>query len=455
MKKAVIIFITLVLIAGLFACGNDATQPGDLEIDDNIAEPVEPYAEEPEEDQPAAYEEAEELPYVSVPAIDRDLRVLSMSSSLTSVLAVLEDGSLWMWEGFDTLDRETWEWILADWSEPPVWIKDNAAQVIAGPSHHLAIDADNVLWGWGQNRDWSVVGDGTSEPRPYPVPIMENVIYAAISPVFPNSHAGDGVRSFAITESGELWGWGQNGLADAFPVALGDGTDTLRREPVWIMDHVSSVTPTQRGAYATDEDGVEWWWGHRSGWIDEDTRDAIWSESRLYPVRVDGPDYVPHGGIGRERPRGFHYEIDENGTLWTMGENQLPEHWNYMPLVGDGTTEVRTSPVQVMDNVQSLTTIADTVFVIDTGGTLWAWGPNSLGQLGDGTTEPRLSPVRIMDNVAEVSSHYFMDHGGVGFVSTFVLTQDGSLWRIGSLRGHGNSVSRVQGEPTLLPVRLH
>jgi len=133
----------------------------------------------------------------------------------------------------------------------------------------------------------------------------------------------------------------------------------------------------------------------------------------------------------------------------------LPEHWMYMPLVGDGTTVARTEPVQIMEGVQSVTAIADTVFVIDLDGVLWAWGPNHLGQLGDGTADMRLSPVPIMEHVAEISAHYFMDHGGVGFMNTFVLTADGELWRIGSLRGHGPFVSEVQGEPVLLPGRLH
>ena len=399
--------------------------------------------------------EPEESSYASVPTDAGDMRVLAMSASLTSVLAILEDGSLWIWEDFDDFDEQSREWIIADWSTPPVWIMDNVIHVVAGPYHHLAIDADNVLWAWGENHERGKIGDGTTEPRPYPVRIMENVVYAAISPVSPNAHVGDGVRSYAITEDGALWAWGQNGSAE-WPVVLGDGTDIPRSSPVWIMDHVSSVTPTREGAYAITEDGIAWWWGERWGWNDTDDPDAnpndtFWREVRLYPVRVDESEYVSSDW----RRLNFHYEIDESGTLWTWGENQLPGNRIYMPLVGDGTTEARTSPVQIMDHVISVTVIADTVFAIDSSGTLWAWGPNNIGQLGDGTTETRLSPVRIMGNVEEISTHYFMDHGGVGFMNTFVLAEGGQLWRIGSLQGHGSSVSQFRGEPELLPIRLH
>ena len=150
--------------------------------------------------------------------------------------------------------------------------------------------------------------------------------------------------------------------------------------------------------------------------------------------------------------------ILEDGSLWMWGENQLPgflpDFWIYMPLVGDGTTEARTTPIAIMDNVVSITQIADTIFAFDEKSVLWAWGSNNIGQLGDGTTKPRLSPVVIMDNVKEISAHYFMDHGRVGYMNTFVLTNDGQLWRIGSLRGLSSSDTDLD-RIGILPMRLH
>ena len=442
MKRTVFILLMFLLLISLLAACRASPPP---EI---TAPPLEIETPEPEAE---LEPEPEKLPDVYVPTGAGDLRVSAMSASLTSVLAILEDGSLWMWEDliFQTGN-------LKDWSAPPVWIMDNVVYAVAGSAHHFAIDANGVLWGWGENSEWGKIGDGTTEPRPYPVKIMEDVASVTISPVTPNTHVGDGVRSYAITTDGTLWGWGHNGQLE-WPVALGDGTDIPQSSPVWIMDNVSSVAPTREGAYATTEDGTVWWWGARWDWgedaFDEGSNpnDTFWSKVRLYPVRVNSPDYVSSGW----RRSGFYYELDEHGTLWTWGENQLPEHWNYMPLVGDGTTEARTSPVRIMDHVQSVRALADTVFVIDSAGVLWAWGSNMLGQLGDGTREARLSPVQIMDNVAEISAHYFMDHGGVGFVNTFVLTRDGELWRIGSLRGHGPYLLSGQEEQELLPMRLH
>jgi len=455
MRKLLSMLLAVLLLTGLlaacdagFATEYTATPPKTEALEPESA--PEPVLEPEPESEP----EPEALPDVYVRTISDELRIAAMSASLTSVLAILEDGSLWQWGALD--DEAFWDWMSGEGFAAPVWVMDDVVQAVAGPSHHLAIDANGMLWAWGENHEWGKLGDGTSEPRPRPVPILEDVVYAAISPVTPNSHVGDGVRSYAITSDGTLWGWGQNGSGFEWLVVLGDGTDVPRSSPVWIMDAVSSVTPTRGGAYATGTDGTVWWWGQRWGWGEDafkegaNPNDSFWSETRLYPARVDEPDYVPFDW----RWTDFQYEIDENGTLWTWGVNQLPEHWWYMPLVGDGTTVARPEPVQIMEGIRSVTAIADTVFVIDLGGRLWAWGPNNLGQLGDGTMEMRLSPVSIMENVAEISAHYFMDHGTVGFMNTFVLTADGELWRIGSLRGHGGHVLEGQGEPELLPGRL-
>ena len=449
MQKIIFTLLIFLLLIGMLA-GCTETQA----IESETKKPVE--AETLEASSVEELGEGENGPYVRV--LDPDLQVVSMSASLHTVLAIMEDDSLWMWDARYRLDERTNEWILPDWSEPPRWIMDNAVYAVAGLGHCLAIDADGTLWSWGEGGERNMIGDGSDAPRPYPVPILENVVYATISPVAPNSHVSDGVRSYAITAEATLYGWGQNGQLE-WPVALGDGTDIPRATPVVIMENVASVTPTREGAYAETTDGIIWWWGERWGWAEDafeegnNPNDSFWQETRLAPVRVDSLDYVP---FVQHSPPALEYEIDENNTLWTWGENQLPYSWNYMPLVGDGTNEQRMEPVRVMDDVKSVVVLADTVFVIDFEHTLWAWGVNHLGQIGDGTTQLRLSPVTIMENVTEISAHYMMDHGGVGFMNTFVMTEDGVLWRIGSLRGHGTPYPlEYRGESGVLPLRLH
>jgi len=419
------------------------------------------------------------------------LRVIAVSAATWHTLAILEDGSLWAWGDTDKPNEEelerrynswgfVWAGRLGDGTNEsrllPVKIMDNVIHAVAGEHHSLAIDTDGVLWAWGRNGwDWAgndlgFLGDGTTEDRQTSVRIMENVVYATIAPFNSNAHVGYGPRSYAITADGRLWGWGASSDFEEISGPIGDGTSESRNSPVRIMDNVVSVTPTFNGGYATTSDGTEWWWGTR--WESHEETNELWYEIQLYPIRVSEIEEPP---FRRERFVGFEYEIDESGTLWTWGQNRMLDGrggsggW---PLVGDGTVtflgdtaenwgeligedNVRHTPVRIMDNVISVKTVRDTVFVIDSDRTLWAWGYNTVGQLGDGTTEARLSPVRIMDNVAYITSNYFIDHGWVSFINTFVITNDGELYGWGNAESFGSGLlGDGTSEHRLLPVRI-
>ena len=55
-------------------------------------------------------------------------------------------------------------------------------------------------------------------------------------------------------------------------------------------------------------------------------------------------------------------------------------------------------------------------------GSLWAWGANECGQLGDGTTQDRAEPVQVMDGVRSVSA---------GESHVYAVMEDNTLWAWG------------------------
>ena len=369
------------------------------------------------------------------PADERPIHVrqhTTVSVATWHALAIGDDGSLWAWGGHPVRDEQSGEWLPTD-KLSPVQIMDDVIHVAAGHDHSLAITADGALWAWGANY-FGQLGDGTTEDRTSPVQIMNNVVYAAIAPIdiASHSHRGNSARSYAITADGTLWAWGANGYFD-LPGVLGDGTTESRLSPVRIMDNIVAVTLTLNGGFATAEDGAIW----------------VWGGEQLSPVPIADSVDISHRIVPD-----FLYEIDEHGTLWTRGMNRFPDHWQWAPLVGDGTTDPRPSYVQIMDNVASFKTVADTAFAITEDGALWAWGYNNIGQLGDGTTESRLAPVKIMDNVVSVFSSYWMDHGWVSFVNTFALTENGELWAWGGHSFGAGLIGDGTAEHRLSPVRI-
>jgi uncharacterized repeat protein (TIGR02543 family) len=111
--------------------------------------------------------------------------------------------------------------------------------------------------------------------------------------------------------------------------------------------------------------------------------------------------------------------LKSDGTLWAWG-------YNYDGQLGDGTTTLRLSPVQIgSDNNWVSVSAGDYhTIALKSDGTLWAWGRNDWGQLGDGTGANRISPVQIGSDNKWVSISTGAGH-------TIALKSDGTLWAWG------------------------
>ena len=183
---------------------------------------------------------------------------------------------------------------------------------------------------------------------------------------------------------------------------------------------------------------------------------------RLCAELADAYAEAGHGFQLTKVAGGYRHSVAvrNDGTLWAWGSN----FWGQL---GDGTTETRTSPVQIGSAANWAVVacgISNTVAVKTDGtlwvwggdstssptrmgldsnwvtvaagsgsslyaavkadGTLWAWGYNGNGQVGDGTTTNRPSPVRIgtATNWIAVSCGY--SHG-------MASKSDGTLWAWG------------------------
>ncbi|MCL2753189.1 MAG: hypothetical protein FWE44_03470 [Defluviitaleaceae bacterium] len=398
-------------------------------------------------------------------------RAVDISVAHGHTLVLMEDGSLWGWgAGHASMFEPRGESSLY-----PTFIMDDVIFAVAGEYHSMAIKTDGGLWAWGDNF-WGQIGDGTNLNRPSPVWVMDDVVYAAISPAMVSSHASGGARSYAIRSDGTLWAWGEgDGRYSPWGVVLGDGGNEDRLLPIQILENVASVTPTHNGGQAITLDGRLWHW-HPNIYGSSVITGELWLETpaQLSPAVVDE---IP------SLRRRAHFRLDENGTLWAWGENRLPDHWRDGPILGDGTTIDRDEPVVILENVTYFTIAGNTVYALTADGVLWAWGnlygayigngsqfdgaaiwegweqaydENGIPQggrwlLNDGDHGIVLSPVSILTNVVSVAaSYYIFDHGWIIGLRGFAITEDGAVWAWGAntvhdthgLLGDGTSENR-------------
>jgi alpha-tubulin suppressor-like RCC1 family protein len=182
----------------------------------------------------------------------------------------------------------------------------------------------------------------------------------------------------ALTSDGSVLGWGLNNAGQ-----LGDGTNVSSTTPVQSLTGVRAIAAGGHRSGAVKHDGTVWMWG--LGPLGNGVTHTSYT-----PVQVTGLTDIIALAVGSDHA----LALKTDGTVWTWGNNHSGQ-------LGVGTTAQALTPVQV-PGLAGVTALAagDGFSVVvqsdgASGGLVWAWGKNDVGQLGDGSTLTRLSPVRV------------------------------------------------------------
>ena len=211
-------------------------------------------------------------------SLGSNLKAYSGADNHSAVIT--ENGELFMWgdNGSGQLGDGT-----HDSRSTPVKIMDNVKSVSLGYNHSAAITEDGQLYLWGDNY-CGQIGDRSRQDRYEPVEVMSNVKEVSL-----------GWRhSAAITNDGDLYLWGDNyyGQLGNF-ISGGDITslddDIESKEPVKILQNISTVSLGSEHSAAVTDDGVLYLWGsNKHGQIGSE-KDYLFSHG-----------YNEYGGYGNE-----------------------------------------------------------------------------------------------------------------------------------------------------------
>ncbi len=282
---------------------------------------------------------------------------------------------------------------------PVTGLESGVVSIVAGGDHSCAVLSSGAMRCWGGNGSGQL-GNGNTTNSTVPVNVTG---LAGVTAVATGSY-----HTCAVA-SGILACWGANGFGQ-----LGAPGGSTCGVPS-VAGRSLEVVP----AWARGEPGI---------------RAALGSpECALAPVPVTGISNISSVSAGF----GHTCAITNAGAAYCWG-------WNSYGQVGDGTTQLRTTPTLVAGMAGATKTISAGAFhtcALNTGGGLRCWGNSSYGQVGDGSAVQRDQPAPVQgfagapvltglspSSAPEGSPPVAVNLLGQGFVfgATNVVTSDAS-----------------------------
>jgi alpha-tubulin suppressor-like RCC1 family protein len=299
------------------------------------------------------------------------------------------------------------------------------------------------LRAWGSNQTGQL-GDGSTDPSDVPVRVQ-----LPSGTKVTQARAGC-FHTVALTSKGHVLAWGDNSFGQ-----LGNGSTVSSDAPVRVkLPSGTKVTAVRAGCLfslaLTSKGHVLAWGDNTDGQFGNGTTTG--SDT---PVRVRLAQGTKATAISAGEDFGLARTSKGHALAW--GENSLGE-------LGNGTTVSSETPVRVKlpkgSKVRILSAGFNFAFASTSGGGVFAWGADNLGQLGDGTiTTDSDTPVSI--GPQQVGSQ----QGGPGerFVSlvagcghALALLSDGQLlaWGANSQGqlGNGTTTSNDRTTFVMLPA---
>ncbi len=267
---------------------------------------------------------------------------------------------------------------------------DPFTDLAVGPTHAVAATSEGEVYAWGSVSSGSLGNKTTSSDKPIHVEFPsgdEDENSYSYNGVSISSVAAGTSFSLALSDEGQLYGWGANDSGQ-----LGDASFTSRATPVPIKAPAdvtfSQVAAGARHTIALDSNGNAYAWGsNKAGQLGNGT-----NSFSAVPAPVSMPDGVTFSQVVASDNLSAAVGSDGAVYLWGTGEFVLGE---------SGAPESNV-PVPVLPpegvTFSQVSVASGHALAIDTDGVAYSWGLNDHGKLGAGNdfANKSLTPVPVV-----------------------------------------------------------
>ena len=314
------------------------------------------------------------------------------------------------------------------------------ASVTAGGDHTCATRTGGTLWCWGANGVGQLgIGGTTGQDLPRQVITPAAGGWASVTVGYD--------QTCATRTGGTLWCWGGN-----FYGQLGIGGTTGQDLPRQVITPAAggwaSVTPGFIQTCAIRTDGTLWCWGFNAygqlgigGTTGQDLpRQVTTPAARGWASVTPGFDHTCATRTGGTRTGGTRTGgtrtggtrtggTRTGGTLWCWGDNP----YGQLGTGGNSQDRPRQVTTPAARGWASVTAGYEHTCATRTGGTLWCWGGNGVGQLGIGSYTGQDLPRQVTTPAARGWASVT-----AGYEHTCATRTGGTLWCWG-----GNGVGQL------------
>lgn len=327
-------------------------------------------------------------------------------------------------------------------SGSPVTVSD-AVAAATGNAHSLIADSAGYAWACGDNAHGQLGTNSTTDSS-----YLNRVIKSTTSTDYLTdvTHVAGGVDfSMALDTSGQVWAWGsQVGGRLGNGATMSDKLYAGRVEKavgVFLTD-IDKIVAGESHVLALDDGlsgGSVWVWGDNTdgklGVGDTTLR------SRAEKMKASGgADFTGVADIAAGVAHSVMLKSD--GTVWNCGQQSNGRLGNGVSVASSITAPVqvlavpssgdpyRENPAAGLERIVMVAAGPRHSLALKAGGTVWAWGSNTQGQLGDGSTTDRDRATKVPG----LTDIIWIGAGGRDGSSntSFALKRDGTLYAWGS-----------------------